>query len=71
MLFNSVLIFTIVLVASIIVLSNCNMFLVFHICVSIVTVKVSINFLVLDGKEIADIVSICYRGMYSLLMSLM
>ena len=58
--------FIIVLVVGMIVLSNCSLFLVFQIWVSIVTVNGKTSFFVLDGSDNADIVNICCNGVYSL-----
>ena len=46
-------------------LSNCSLFLVFHIWESIVIVNVSISFLVLGGSDNAEIVNMCCNGVYS------
>ena len=48
----------IVLVEGIIVLSNCSLFLIFHIWESIVIVNVCISFIVLGGNDNAEIVSV-------------
>ena len=47
MFFSSFLIFMITLVAGMIVSSNCSLFLVFHMWVSIVVVSVRVSFLFL------------------------
>ena len=63
--------FIIALVVGMIVLSNCSLFFVFQIWVSIVTVNVKISFLVLDGNDNAGIVNICCKGVYSLFVKLL
>ena len=62
MFFSSFLIFMITLVAGMIVSSNCSLFLVFHMRVSIVVVSVS--FFVFGGGDKGDIVRICCNGVF-------
>ena len=52
----------IVFIVGIIVSSNWNRFLVFHIWLRIVIVRVNTSFLVLDGNELAEWVRICCIG---------
>ena len=51
------------LVGSIIVFSNCNLFLVFHVSISIVIVSVKTSFLVFGDRDKTEIVNIYFRGM--------
>ena len=46
----------------IVVPSNCSLFLVFHISVSIVVVSVRTSFLVFGGNDIADMDKMCCSG---------
>ena len=61
MFFSSFLIFVITLVAGMIVSSNCSLFLVFHMWVSIVVVSVRVSFFDFGGSD-KDIVRICCNG---------
>ena len=54
----------ITLVVGMIVLSNCSLFLVFHMWVSIVVVSVSVSFFVFGGSDKGDIVRICGNGAF-------
>ena len=64
MFFSSIFMFRITLVAGIIVSSNCSLFLVFHMWVSIAVVSVRVSFFVfgVSGKD--DIVRICCNGVF-------
>ena len=53
----------ITLVAGMIVSSNCSLFLVFHMWVSIVVVSVRVSFFVFGGSDKDDIVRICCNGL--------
>ena len=64
MFFSSFFIFMITLVAGIIVWSNCSLFLVFHMWVSIVVVSVWVSFFVFGGSGKDDIVRICCNGVF-------
>ena len=61
MFFSSFLIFMITLVAGMIA---CTLFLVFHMCVSIVVVSVRVSFFVFGGSDKDDIVRICCNGVF-------
>ena len=63
--------FIIALVVGIIVLTNCSLFLVFHVWVSIVTVNVRTSFLVLGDSDNPDNVNICCNGGYSFFVRLL
>ena len=54
----------ITLVAGMIVSSNCSLFLVFHMWVSIVVVSVIVSFFVFGGCDKDDIVRICCNGAF-------
>ena len=62
MFFKLFLMFLIVFVLGIMVLSNCNLFRVFQMCVNIVLVIVKSSFFVLDGIDEAECVKICSNG---------
>ena len=62
MVFSSFFTLIIVFVVDIIVSSNCSLFLVFHICVSIVVVSVRTSFLVFGSNDIADVDKMCCSG---------
>ena len=47
-----------------IVSSNCSLFLVFHMWVSIVVVSVRVSFFVFGGSDKDDIVRICCNGVF-------
>ena len=64
MFFSSFLIFVITLVAGMIVLLNCSLFLVFHVWDSIVVVSVRVSFFVFGGSDKDDIVRICCNGVF-------
>ena len=64
MFFSSFLIFTITLVAGMIVTSNCSLFIVFHMWVNIVVVSVRVSFFVFGGSDKDDIVRICCNGVF-------
>ena len=54
----------ITLVAGMIVSSNCSLFLVFHILVSIVVVSVRVSLFVFGGSDKYDIVRIYCNGVF-------
>ena len=54
----------ITLVAGMIVTSNCGLFLVFHMWVSIVVVSVRVSFFVFGGSDKDDIVRICCNDVF-------
>ena len=56
----------ITLVAGMIVSSNCSLFLVFHMWVSIVVVSVRNSFFVFSGSDKDDIVRICCNDIFCL-----
>ena len=62
MFFSSILILVITLVAGMIVSTNCSLFLVFHMWVSIVVVSVRVSFF--GGSDKDDIVRICCIGAF-------
>ena len=64
MFFSSFLIFMITLVVWMIISSNCSLFLVFHMWVSIVVVRVRVSFFVFGGSDKDDIVRICCNGVF-------
>ena len=64
MFFSSIFMFRITLVAGIIVSSNCSLFLVFHMWVSIAVVSVRVSFFVFGGSGKDDIVRICCNGVF-------
>ena len=64
MFFSSFLIFVITLVAGMIVSSNCSLFLVFHMWVSIVVFSVRVSFFVFGGSDKDNIVRICCNGVF-------
>ena len=47
-----------------IITSNCSLFLVFHMWVSIVVVSVRVSFFVFDSSNKDDIVRICCNGVF-------
>ena len=64
MFFSLFLIFMITLVAGMIVSSNCSLFHVFHMWVSILVVSVRVSFFVFGGSDKDDIVRICCNGVF-------
>ena len=64
MFFSSFLIFMITLVAGMIISSNCSLFLVFHIWVSIVIVSVTVSFFAFGGCDKDGIFRICCDGVF-------
>ena len=62
MFFSSFLIFVITLVAGMIVSSNCSLFLVFHMWVSIVVVSIRVSFFIFGDSDSDFGVRICCNG---------
>ena len=58
-------------VVGMIVSKNCNRFLLFQMCVSIVVVSVITSYLVLGGDVMADMVNMCCSGVYSVSVRLL
>ena len=54
----------ITLVAGMVVSSNCSLFLVFHMWVSVAVVSVRVSFFVFDGSDKDDIVRVCCNGVF-------